>query len=210
MKKSLIISIFISTLLSGLIFGGGIFLWQNAKLEELRIELEGQINNLQNVDEDNDLEEIEIQDQEAEWVKYSSKKIEYSIEYPKVWIFNESYESNLELVSFTIWNDDYSLSYNPPSSFTSICVYPDTDIENLKAELDEDFPGYYEQSAVFFEDFVEFGEYRRSSFNNKVYICKDNMKTGFEYSFPTDYESEILGLMDKMVESFVWKGTVLE
>ena len=138
-----------------------------------------------------------------QWLTYSSSKNNFSIDYPKGWTVEEG---NYNLVSFSVSSGSYKLQYYAPSALTRICVFDDTDAASLKTDLERDYPGYFDQSNVQLNDYTEFGNYRRSTSEGKVIVCKGWQETGFEYILPSNPDQRIVSQMDKMVQSMTRYG----
>lgn len=224
-KKTLILIIFTIFFTSSVV-GILVYIWQQSVYESSKTELENEIAELkdqikdlteeqegdaeeQDTQQENNSDDSDIDEEELKWTTFTSTNIEYSISYPEDWEFEEDFNENTGTVNFSITNNDYSIEYTQSSSLTAVCVYADTDTEQLKTELEKDFPGYYDQAKIELDNYIEFGEYRRSTYDEGMIICKDNMETGFIYSYPENPDSNMLTLMDQTVKSFVWVGTIL-
>jgi len=145
---------------------------------------------------------------EPEWLTFSGLNTEYSIKYPETWKVIEN-DLGDGMVNFSITNNSgYELKRFSQSAPARICIFNDTDIVSLKNEIDTSMPGYYDEAKVELGEYTQFGNYRRSIYEDRVTICDGWRETSFEYMLPSSPDQAIISEMDEMVLSFNWVGTV--
>lgn len=112
-------------------------------------------------------------------------------------------------------NNDYRLSFNPPNSPGDICVFDGDSADEIKSSFEKDFPGYFEEAAVYYDktnDVDNVGDglkYRRVLISKSdgpisYRVCKNHLYWGIDYFLPQPNNSNLetagmLGVMDSIV-----------